>query len=75
MRFADTDLSNNEQKQKLVDIFVNSVFVYRDKVVVFLNFKDGERCVRFDEVRGEIKKPNTQDKCSTSFSAGDPYGN
>ncbi len=75
MRFADTDLSNSEQKQKLVDIFVNSVFVYGDKVVVFLNFKDGERCVRFDEVRGEIKKPNTHDKCSTSFSSGDPYGN
>lgn len=75
MKLADTDLSNQEQKQKLIDIFVNCVYVYEDKMIVFLNYKDGEKCVRFEDLHGDTKKSNTLNKCSTSFSIGDPYEN
>ena len=36
MMFSETDLSNREQKQRLIDVFVNSVHVYDDKAVVLL---------------------------------------
>lgn len=75
MKFAATDLSNQEQKQKMIDIFVNCVYVYEDKMIVFLNYKDGEKCIRFEDLHGNTKKSNTLNKCSTSFSIGDPYGN
>ena len=50
MQFATTDITNEEQKQRLIDIFINSVYVYDDRLLVFLNYKDGERCITFDEV-------------------------
>ena len=75
MKFAKSDLSSPEQKQKIIDVFINSVYVYDDKMVVFLNYKDGERCVRFGELDIKKIKPNTSDERSTLIAIGDPYGN
>ena len=46
MTFAKTDLKYDEQKLRLIDIFINSVHVYDDKIVVLFNYKDGEKCIR-----------------------------
>ena len=60
----------------MIDIFVNCVYVYEDKMVVFLNYKDGEKCIRFDDIEKDIKKANTQEiECSSLIKSGDPYGN
>lgn len=76
MNFAKTDLKSQEQKQRLIDIFVNSVHVYDDKIVVLFNYKDGERYVHLDDVKLNTKKENTHKcECSTLFKCGDPYGN
>ncbi len=75
MAFAKSNLKNQEQKQRLIDIFVNCVYVYDDKIVVMFNYKDGERAIMLDDVENAIKKENTQDECSTLFKSGDPYGN
>ena len=75
MNFAKTDLKSQEQKQRIIDIFVNSVHVYDDKIVVLFNYKDGEKCIHLDDVKLNIKKENTQiSECSTLFKLGDPYG-
>ena len=43
---------------------------------VFVNsYKDGEKCIRLDELGDKEKKPNTQNKCSTLIKSGDPSGN
>ena len=86
MKFAASDLSDQSQKQKIIDIFVNSVYVYDDRVVIFFNYKDGERCVDFsvlsdsENTEGAIssndKKTNThENECSPLIKSGDPYGN
>lgn len=75
MKFAKSDLSIPKQKQKIIDVFINSVYVYDDKMVVFLNYKDGEKCVRFSGIDENTKKSNTFDECSTLVGFGDPYGN
>lgn len=76
MQFAKTDFKDEIQKQRLIDIFINSVFVYEDRIVVFLNFKEGEVAISLAEANEGIKKENTQDnlECSSSFKFGDPYG-
>ena len=76
MQFAKTDFKNEEQKQRLIDIFINSVFVYEDRLVVFLNFKEGEVALSLDDINERIKKENTQDnlECSSLLMIGDPYG-
>lgn len=76
LRFAKTNLSDPTAKQRLIDAFVNSVFVYDDKVVILLNFKDGERTVNLDEIDSLTEKANTpSSECSPSVKFGDPYGN
>lgn len=86
MNFAAADLSDHSQKQRIIDIFVNSVYVYDDRVVIFFNYKDGERCVDFsvlsdsENTEGAIssndKKTNThENECSPLIKSGDPYGN
>ena len=57
MRFKDTDLEDEQQKQKLIDVFVNSVYVYDDKMVMFFNYKDGEKLVDFENAK-EMTNPN-----------------
>ena len=75
MKFFETDFSNQEQKQRLIDVFVNSVHVYDDKAVVLLNYRDGEKCVHFSDFDGDTKKPDAPEECSTLVRYGDPYGN
>ncbi len=75
MAFAKSDLKNQEQKQRLIDIFINSVHVYDDKIVVLFNYKDGERAVLPEDVESAVKKENTPEECSTLFKSGDPYFN
>lgn len=77
MKFIKTDLTNFKQKQRLIDIFVNSVHVYDDKMVVMFNYKDGEKCLNFNELNEALeKKKNTQiNECSSLLMVGDPYEN
>ena len=86
MNFAAADLSDQSQKQRIIDIFVNSVYVYDDRMIIFFNYKDGERCVDFsvlsdsENPEGAIssneKKTNThENECSPLIKSGDPYGN
>ena len=77
MNFAAADLSDQSQKQKIIDIFVNSVYVYDDRVVIFINYKDGERCIDFSIVdnpeSANEKKTNThENECSPLIKSGDP---
>ena len=56
MQFAKTDFRSTEQKQRLIDIFVNCITLWDDKLVVIFNFRDGEKCIRFDDIEKDIKK-------------------
>jgi hypothetical protein len=49
MKFAKTDIADMEQRQRLIDVFVNSIYVYSDKVLITFNYKDGERILPFDK--------------------------
>ncbi len=76
IRFAKTDITKTDQKQKLIDIFVNSIYVYDDKLVILLNYKDGGECITLTELNNSIKKENThKNECSSSFEFGGAEGN
>lgn len=49
-RFRTTDITVYEQKQRLVDSFINSIFLYDDKIVFTFNYKDGIKTVSLDEI-------------------------
>ncbi|MCL2108528.1 MAG: recombinase family protein [Oscillospiraceae bacterium] len=44
-RFKDGDVSDLEYRRAIVDILVNSVFLYDDRLVVGFNWKDGTKTI------------------------------
>lgn len=51
-RFRGIDTSKPEERQRLVDSFVNAVYLYDDKVVMTFNYKDGAKTISPKEVEG-----------------------
>ena len=47
-------LETKEHKQRLIDIFVNAVYLYDDKLVITFNYKDASKTVTLKEVNGSI---------------------
>ena len=76
-QFSGLDFNIPEHKQRLIDVFVNSVYVYDDKIVISFNYKDGEKCLTFDEIKEMLDKKmdsdNHTDYRSSSLNvSGDP---
>ena len=53
-KFRDTDLTDVASRKRLVESFVNAVFVYDDKVVFTFNYKDGSKTATIDEITAEL---------------------
>ena len=57
-RFRKLDLSQREQRQALIDTFINAIYLYDDKMLITFNYKEGTETVSFAEateaVVGEI---------------------
>ena len=53
-KFRDTALTDVASRKRLVESFVNAVFVYDDKVVSTFNYKDGSKTTTIDEINAEL---------------------
>lgn len=53
-KFRDTDLTDAASRKRLVESFVNALFVYDDKVVFTFNYKDGSKTATIDEINAEL---------------------
>lgn len=42
-------MSQQEQRQALVDTFINAIYLYDDKVLIPFNYKEGTETVTFGE--------------------------
>ena len=49
-KYRDMDMSNAEQRQRLVDGFINAIYLYDDKIVITFNYKDGSKTITLAEV-------------------------
>ena len=43
MRFRKLDMSLKDQRQALVDTFINSIYLYDDKVLITFNYEDAKK--------------------------------
>ena len=53
-RFRNLDLSKLELRKMLIDVFLNSVYVFNDKIVISCNYKDGTKTVNFSEMESAL---------------------
>ena len=61
MRFRKLDMTQPEQRQALVDTFINAIYLYDDKVLITFNYKEGTETVTFGEA---VKAEKSSDMCA-----------
>ena len=49
LRFRKLDMTQPEQRQALVDTFINAIYLYDDKVLITFNYKEGTETIAFEE--------------------------
>ena len=61
LRFRKLDMSLKDQRQALVDTFINSIYLYDDKVLITFNYKEGTETITFGEATEAVK---SSDMCA-----------
>lgn len=61
LRFRKLDMDQKAQRQALVDTFINSIYLYDDKVLITFNYKEGTQTISFDDVAEVASKENGSD--------------
>ena len=61
LRFRKLDMNQKDQRQALVDTFINSIYLYDDKVLITFNYKEGTQTVTFGEATEVASKENGSD--------------
>ena len=65
LRFRKLDMTQPEQRQALVDTFINAIYLYDDKVLITFNYKEGTETVAFGEA---VKAEKSSDMCARDAS-------
>ena len=53
-RYRNINLNDLESRKRLIDTFVNSIFLYDDKIVFTFNYKDGTKAISLTELEDEL---------------------
>ncbi len=49
MKFRKFDISQQKQRKALIEIFVNAILLYDDRMLITFNYKDGSQTIRFED--------------------------
>ena len=61
LRFRKLNMNQKDQRQALVDTFINSIYLYDDKVLITFNYKEGTQTITFENVAEATSKGNGSD--------------
>ncbi len=62
-RFRNTDVTDEQERQRLIDCFVNAVHVYSDRIVLTFNYRDGTETVNLADISGsDLKESSPPEK-------------
>jgi len=51
-RFRKLDVRQQAHRKMLIDTFINSIYLYDDKIIITFNYKDGTKTITFDDIKG-----------------------
>ena len=69
MKFRKFDISQKKQRKALIEIFVNAIFLYDDRMLITFNYKDGTQTVRFEDT---LTADSAEEKSSDLSSLAGP---
>lgn len=55
-QFRRIDMNDEDERQRLIDSFVNAVFVFDDKIVLTFNYKDGTKTIKLSDLNSSDLK-------------------
>ena len=64
-RFRKLDTTNLKHKKRLIDSFINTIYLFDDRIIFTFNYKDGSKNITFDEIENS-------DLCSDLTLLGTP---
>lgn len=70
-RFRNGDVNDPKFRQRLIDCFVNSIYLYDDRIVLTYNYKDGTQAVTLDEIENVFSNEG-DNKSSDLAQCGPP---
>ena len=65
-RFRKLDTTKLEHRKRMIDSFVNAIYLYDDKIVFTFNYKDGSKTITMEEIENSVLS-------SDLTSLGAPY--
>ena len=78
-RLRKLNMNRREHRQRLIDTFVNAVYLYDDKLVITFNYKDKTKAITFDEIASSALSSDltsyTAEHAQTSELVFDKRGN
>ena len=54
-QFCDGDLLDEEFRRRIIDVFINSVYLYDKRIIIFYNVKGGKQVSYIDVAKTEIQ--------------------
>ena len=70
MKFRKFDISQKKQRKALIEIFINAIFLYDDRMLITFNYKDGTQTVRFEDA---LTADGVEGKSSDLSSSAGPF--
>ena len=58
-RYKDGNINDPDYRREIIDTFVNSVFVYDDKLILTYNYKDGSQTLTLQEMEAALSSDLT----------------
>ena len=55
-RFRKLDVTQKSHRKRLIDTFINAIFLYGDKLEITFNFREGTKTVTFSELQEAVEK-------------------
>lgn len=68
-RFRKLDVKQQNHRQMLIDSFINTIYLYDDKIVITFNYKEGTKIVSFDDVKASLSEGKSSDLDASAVPA------
>ena len=57
-KFRKLDINRQDHRKWLINVFVNAIYLYDDKMIITFNYKDGTKTITLDDVKRATKEDN-----------------
>ena len=65
-RFRKLDVQQRNHRQMLIDSFINTIYLYDDKIVITFNYKEGTKTVTLDDANKAVTEGKSSDLDSSA---------